>query len=79
MFKSQAKVFWFTVAWDGDTEDSEGEITHSRHNYKDMVESIEYYLEEYKSRDAYLECCSMETMGKSSVVNLTNRVKGELV
>ncbi len=66
--------FYFTVAWDGYDEESEGEITHSRPSFKDMVESIEYYLDKYKDRDAHLECCSMETSAKTHIVNLIDHV-----
>jgi len=39
-----------------------------------MVESIEYYLDKYKDRDAHLECCSMETSAKTHIVNLIDHV-----
>lgn len=65
--------YYFTIAWDWDGTD-EGEVTYSRLTYKDMVESIQYYLDKYEERGAYLECCSMETSEKSHVVELTNYV-----
>lgn len=70
--------FYFTIAWDGYGEEGEGEFTSFRPTYEDMVESIEYYLDKYKDREAYLECCSMETSKKTHVVDLTGYVKGKL-
>lgn len=66
--------FYFTIAWDGDKGMNEGEITHSRLTYEDMAEDIEYYLEEHKGREAYLECCSMETSKKTHIVDLTDTI-----
>jgi len=68
--------FHFTIAWDGYDGKHQGEITHIRTSYEDMVESIDEYLQELSKRDAYLECCSMEA--GYHVVDLTNKVTNTL-
>lgn len=67
--------FYFTITWDGCDGMDDGSVTHLRYNYQDMMESIGEYLEQYKSRSAYLECCSMETSNGSHVVDLTNNAR----
>jgi len=68
-------IYWFTIAWDGYEGMDEGEMTESRYTLFDMKEAIKHYLDKYKARRAYLECCSMET--PVSYVDLTDKIRSE--
>ena len=62
--------FFFTIAWD----EEDGEYTSNRPTFKDMRTAINHYLDKWRGRGAYLECCSMETSKKTHVVDLKEYV-----
>ena len=67
--------FWFTIRWDGKFE---GEKTSNRPRLHQMIEGISDYLIEWRERDAYLDCCSLQTSDKTYYVSLTDYAKKEL-
>ena len=73
--KKHDTIYWFTMAWDGYDGDDGGEVTESRYTLEDMKESINHYLNKYKKRGVYLECCSVET--PTSYTDLTTKMRNK--
>ena len=76
-------LYYGSICWDDYSSNgvfidgAEQVITCS--SYKELKESILELLEEYSSRNAYLECASMESEKESHVVNITETIKKELM
>jgi len=75
--------FYASISWDDYSSNgvfidgAEKVITCS--SYEELKESILELLEEHSSRNAYLECASMESEKESHVVNITETIKKELM
>ena len=51
MFRDTGKpVYYFTVSWDGISEETEGSVTYTRESFSLAVDGIKYYLDKYKAR-----------------------------
>jgi len=70
--------FWFTIRWESPDGRFKGEKTSNRPRFDYMLEGINDYLIEWRERDAYLECCSLQTSKKTYFVNLTDYAKDKL-
>lgn len=53
MSSNEKMTYYFTVSWDGISEETEGSVTYTREVYEDAVEGIKFYLAKYKNRLAY--------------------------
>ena len=53
-------IYYFTVAWDGYNEETEGSVTYTRGNLEDAIDGVKYYLKHYKDRSPYMAGLSLE-------------------
>jgi len=76
-------LYYGSICWDDYSSNgvfidgAEQVITCS--SYKELKESILELLEEYSSRNAYLECASKEDGQANNVEDITETIKKELM
>lgn len=61
---NEKDYYWASIAWDGYSEETEGEQTIMRYRIEYLFEDVAYYLDKFKGRDAYLACASHELNGE---------------
>jgi hypothetical protein len=78
MFRDTGKpVYYFTVSWDGISEETEGSVTYTRESFSLAVDGIKYYLDKYKERSPYISGLSF-VQGESSENLLTDKLKNKI-
>ncbi len=58
--KTNKPLYWFTVAWDGYDENSEGSVSYARETFDDAINGIKYYIDKYKDRSPYVAGLAFE-------------------
>ena len=54
-------IYYVTFAWDGASEETEGEYTTRRYSMEDLLDCVDEYIDYWKDRDAYVDCVSWES------------------
>ena len=73
----QHDIYYFTVAWNGYNEETEGSVTYTRGTLEEALEGIRHYLKHYKARSPYVAGLSLER-GDFSQNLLNDKLKNKL-
>ena len=73
----QHDIYYFTVAWDGYNEETEGSVTYTRGAFEEAIEGIKHYLKHYKARNPYVAGLALER-GDFSQNLLNDKLKNKL-
>mgnify|MGYP003132234492 CR=1 FL=1 len=70
-------LYYYTISWDGISDDTEGSVTFTSKDKEDAIKNIHNYLDYYKDRNAYLSGFSMQNDDYSENL-LTDDLKNKL-